>query len=125
MFRVAKDSANKSRTQAINQLKAILVRAEPVLRDALSGLSLSKLIRRCTELETTAPTDPASAAVYTLRLLAARITSLSAEIEALTARITEAISAHTPTLLQQYGRRPRHRRRTPAGRRRQPRTHVQ
>ncbi|MET7397150.1 IS110 family transposase [Dactylosporangium sp. NPDC005572] len=103
MFRLAKDSATKSRTQAINQLKAVLVRADPALRDALSGLSLPKLVRRCTELEATAPTDPASAAAYTLQLLATRIAHLTAQIEDLTARITKAIDAHTPTLLKQYG----------------------
>lgn len=103
MFRLAKDSATKSRSQAINQLKAVLVRAEPALRDALSGLSKPKLIRRCTELATAAPTDPATAASYTLRLLATRITHLTAEIEDLNARIKEAINVHTPTLLDRYG----------------------
>ncbi|MEV4136152.1 transposase [Dactylosporangium sp. NPDC049742] len=103
MFRLAKDSATKSRTRAINQFKAVLIRAEPALRDALSGLSLPKLIRRCTELPTDAPTHPASAAAYTLQLLSIRVAHLTAEIEQLTARITEAIDAHTPTLLQQYG----------------------
>ena len=37
MFKLAKDSAVKSRSQAINQLKAVLVRADPTLRDSLSG----------------------------------------------------------------------------------------
>ncbi|MFC5001833.1 IS110 family transposase [Dactylosporangium cerinum] len=103
MFRLAKDSATKSRTQAINQLKAVLVRADPTLRDTLSGLSLPKLVRQCAELPASTPTDPASAAAYTLRLLATRIAQLATEIDELTARITEAIDAHTPTLLQQYG----------------------
>ncbi|WP_433200209.1 IS110 family transposase [Dactylosporangium sp. CS-047395] len=103
MFRLAKDSATKSRTQAINQLKAVLVRADPALRDAFSGLSLAKLIRRCGELPTGTPTDPASAAAYTLQLLATRVAQLTTQIEELTAHISEAISAHTPALLQQYG----------------------
>ncbi|WP_238020099.1 IS110 family transposase [Dactylosporangium sp. AC04546] len=103
MFRLAKDSATKSRTQAINQLKAVLVRADPALRDALSGLSLTKLVRRCAQLAAAPPADPASAAAYTLQSLAIRIAHLTAEIQDLTTRITEAIDAHTPTLLQQYG----------------------
>jgi transposase len=109
MFRLAKDSAIKARTQAINQLRAVLVRADPALRDELTGLTLPNLLRRCTQLPTgtptgtTAPADPASAARYTLRLLATRITGLAAELKDLTTRITEAINAHTPALLQQYG----------------------
>lgn len=39
MFKVAKTSAVKSRTQAINQLKAVLVSADPILRDELRELS--------------------------------------------------------------------------------------
>jgi transposase len=82
MFKLAKGSAIKSRTQAINQLKAVLVAADPALREALSGLSTPILIRRCTQLPLQAglPTDPASAAAYTLRLLAGRIVALTAEI---------------------------------------------
>jgi transposase len=50
MFKLAKNSAIKSRTQAINQLKAILVAADPTLREALSGLSTPILIRQCAQL---------------------------------------------------------------------------
>ncbi|MDQ3763723.1 MAG: IS110 family transposase [Actinomycetota bacterium] len=70
MFKLAKASAVKARTQTINQLKAVLVAADPVLCEALSGLRNTMLIRRCAQLETTAAQDVASAAVYTLRLLA-------------------------------------------------------
>ena len=38
MFKLAKASAIKSRTQAINQLKSILVSTDPELREALAGL---------------------------------------------------------------------------------------
>lgn len=103
MFKLAKDSAIKSRAQAINQLKAILVRAEPALRESLTGLSNPKLFRRCAELAATTPTSPATAATYTLRLLATRIANLTSEIDELNTRITEAINAHTPALLQHYG----------------------
>ena len=67
MFKLAKDSAVKSRTQAINQLKAVLVRADPALRESMTGLSNPALIRRCAELDRTTPTDPAGAAAFTLR----------------------------------------------------------
>ncbi|MFF3158484.1 hypothetical protein [Streptomyces sp. NPDC057910] len=38
IYKLAKDSAVKARTQAINQLKAVLVIADPALRERLSTL---------------------------------------------------------------------------------------
>lgn len=46
MFKMAKSSAVKSRSQAINQLKAVLVSADTALRESMTGLSNPKLIRR-------------------------------------------------------------------------------
>ena len=59
MFRLARTSAVKARTQAINQLKAVIVGADPALRESLSGLSRTALIRHCASLPDTAPTDVA------------------------------------------------------------------
>lgn len=50
LFKMAKSSAVKCRSMAINQLKAVLVAAEPTLRESLAGLSNPKLIRRCSQL---------------------------------------------------------------------------
>jgi len=76
LFKLAKTSAIESRSPAINPLKAVLVGTDPQLRESLSGLSNPKLIRRCVDLDLTTPTDPTSAAEYTLRLLARRMTSV-------------------------------------------------
>ncbi|MFE9328956.1 hypothetical protein ACIHDR_47930 [Nocardia sp. NPDC052278] len=62
MFKTAKDSAIKSRSQAINQLKAIIVRADPTLRESLTGMSNPRLIRRCAELDCPTPTTSVTAA---------------------------------------------------------------
>src|SRR4029453_13862177 len=103
MFKLAKDSAGKSRPQAINHLKAVLVVAAPALRESLSGLSSRVLIRRCAQLDTGVPTDATSAAAWTLRLLAHRIGCLTKEIDDLNASITAAVTAHTPQLLECNG----------------------
>ena len=79
MFRLARASAVKARTQAINQLKAVIVTADPALREALTGLTNPALIRHCANLPDTAPTDVATATVYTLRRLAHRIQALTTE----------------------------------------------
>ncbi|ADI03153.1 IS110 family transposase [Streptomyces bingchenggensis BCW-1] len=102
MFKMAKVSATKSRSQAINQLKAVLVAADPTLREALSGPSNPKLIRKYSELEAAADTSPAAAARHTLRLPARRIQHLTEEINDLTTRITRAIADCAPRLLDRY-----------------------
>lgn len=103
LFKMAKASAVKSRSQAINQLKAILVAADPPLRESLAGLSNPKLIRHCSELSHGEGTDPEAAARHTLRLLARRILHLTEEISDLTRRITTAIGVCAPKLLDIYG----------------------
>ena len=82
---------------------AVLVAPDPALRETLSGLSNITLFRRCTELRPTTSSDVTSAAVYTLRLLACRIQELTAEIRDLEHRITDAVTAHTPALLERPG----------------------
>ena len=103
MFKLAKASAIKARTQAINQLKAVLVGADPGLREKLSGLGATVLVRRCAQLDDCIPAGATSAAAYTLRLLAHRILSLSGEIRELEQHIADAVVAHTPQLMQQQG----------------------
>ncbi|MCP2331682.1 Transposase [Actinoalloteichus cyanogriseus DSM 43889] len=103
MFKVAKTSALKSRTQAINQLKAVLVSADPALRDELRDLSTAKLVQRCIAWTPATPSDSATAARYTLRLLAARIDRLSQEIADLNAQTAAVLARHNPAMLDTYG----------------------
>lgn len=103
VFKLAKASAIKSRTQAINQLKAVLVAADPALREAMAGLGTTLLVRRCAELEAGQDDGDGGAVAYTLRLLARRIQRLTAEVKDLETRITAAITACAPQLLDRYG----------------------
>jgi transposase len=103
MFKNAKDSAVKARTQAINQLKAVITRTEPALREQLTPLSKPRLIKHCAQLTTSTTGDVASAAVYTLQLLAHRIMHLTTEIDGLTRQITTTVASHNPQLLQAFG----------------------
>ncbi|MDA8438539.1 MAG: IS110 family transposase [Propionibacterium sp.] len=103
MFKLAKASAIKSRSQAINQLKAVLVRADSTLRESLAGLSNPALFRCCAQLDGVDTNDPAGAAAFTLRLLACRILELTGEIDELNTRIAATIDARAPQLLQRYG----------------------
>lgn len=103
LFKIAKDSATKARTQTINQLRAVLARAEPALREALAGLGLVTLVRRCTELSDTGVGDIGGAAAHVLRVLANRIQALDAEIRSHQQHLTIIIESSAPELLQRFG----------------------
>ncbi|CAL9374089.1 IS110 family transposase ISBli6 [Streptomyces sp. enrichment culture] len=103
----AKDSAVKARTQAINQLKAVLVIADPALRERMSSLGNAELFRTCARLD---PPDGggdedgvAQATHMTLRMLAERIEQLSGQINELNQRLTRLVERHAPQLLVPVG----------------------
>ncbi|MCC2281015.1 transposase, partial [Streptomyces sp. ET3-23] len=73
LLKLAKGSAIKSRTQAINQLKSVLVSADAALRESLAGLSNPHLFKRCAELEDAEAAGPAATARHVLKMLARRI----------------------------------------------------
>lgn len=104
VFKLTRDSAVKSRSQAINQLKALLVNTEPDLRESLSALSNSRLIRTCAELADPVDASTAVAAsVHALRCLARRIRQLTVEIKDLEKRMTAAVAAQAAQLLDRIG----------------------
>lgn len=98
VLRLAKESAVKARTQAKNQLKAVLLGVDPALREALSKLSNTALIATSADLP-----DAGDAAVFTLRLLARRIQQLTAEVKELARRVTKAVRHRHPQLLDVIG----------------------
>jgi transposase len=103
LFKLAKSSAIKSRSQAINQLKAVLVVADPALREAASGLSNVRLFRWCAGLEATPEAGTGQAVRHTLRLLARRIGHLTEEIDDLNKQIAHAVQQAAPGLLEVHG----------------------
>ena len=80
MLKSAKDSAVKARTQAINQMKALVVTAPAGFRETLAGLASGALATRCKSFRIGRLGDPTAAAKYALRWLAGRYCRLSKEI---------------------------------------------
>jgi transposase len=103
VFRLASASAVKSRTQAINQLGAVIITTDPALRQSLTGLSEAALIRHCTALPVAAPTNACTAARYTPRRLAQRVQALTTEERELQRHITAVLNTYAPHLLQRHG----------------------
>jgi transposase len=102
-IKIAKDTAVKSRTQAMVTLKTIIVNTPAELREELDDLPDRKLLEYCADLPFEAMTTPADAARYTLRTLARRHRSLSQEID-IQERILQTLTERAaPQLSSTFG----------------------
>ncbi|WP_406472087.1 transposase [Streptomyces sp. NBC_01615] len=109
MYKLTKASAVKTRTQAINQLKAVLVTADPALREELAGLGNAELFRTCARFadvsghEEVGEESMLEATRITLGLLADRIGQLSEQIRDVDVRLARLVDCHVPQLLEVVG----------------------
>jgi transposase len=102
-LRVARATAMKARTQAINALKGLLVTAPDELREQLRELSAVRLVQTAAELEPGPVTTPAAAATLGLRSLARRYQALSAELTILDTELDRLTVTTAPKLLALFG----------------------
>ncbi|MCX4671134.1 transposase [Streptomyces sp. NBC_01381] len=109
MYELTKVSAVKARTQAINQLKAVLITADPALREELAGLGNAELFRTCAGFADLSSHEEAGegsvlqATRITLGLLAGRVGQLSGQIREVDARLARLVESHAPQLLEVVG----------------------
>ncbi len=109
MYKLTKASAVKARTQAINQLKSVLITADPALREELAGLGDAELFRTCARFtDASSQEEGGEAGVLqatrvTLGLLAHRIGQLSEQIRDVDARLARLLECHAPQLLDVVG----------------------
>jgi transposase len=97
-LRVARTSAIKARTQAVNALKALVVTEPEELREQLRELSAVRLVQTAAALEPGPVTTPVAAATLGLRTLARRYQALSAELAVLDAELDRLTAAAAPEL---------------------------
>ena len=103
MLKTAQDSAVKASTQAINQLKALIITAPARLRESLSGLAAGALAMRCKSLRPGLLDNPTAASKYALRSLAFRYRHLKHEIHEREADLEQLTKNAAPTLVGIYG----------------------
>ena len=103
MLKSTKDSAVKARTQAGNQMKALVVTAPAELRERLDGLTTSALATRCRNFRLSGLNDPKAAAKYALRSLACRYYRLSDEVRDLEAEMERLTRSVAPALVNAFG----------------------
>lgn len=103
MLKSTKDSAVKARTQAMNQMKALIITAPAELRQALEGPGARALVARCVRLRPGDLETPTAAAKHALRSLARRWRQLTAEIEDLEAELDRLTLMTAPALVGAFG----------------------
>jgi transposase len=98
-LRVARRSAVKARTQAANQLHALLSTAPERLREDLRGLPTKRLAEKAARFRREAPGDTTAATRFALRSVARRYRALSEEISELEAQIERLAREAAPELV--------------------------
>ena len=99
VLRIARTSAMRQRTQVTNQLHALVVSATPSLRDELQRLRITALIAKASAFRIRGISRPHDATRLTLRLLAQRHQSLTAELDVLDLELHRLIEDHAPHML--------------------------
>ncbi len=103
MLSVARRSATKARTQAINQLHALVVTAPDQVKHQLERLSAKARVKACAGFRSRTATITVTYAKAALRSLARRYQALTAEIEELTTQINHLCAQVNPALLAASG----------------------
>jgi len=102
-LRLTRRSAIKARTQAANQLVALVLTAPEALRARLRGLSLARLVDAAAHFRLRALEDPEAATKASLRHLGRRYLALSKEVNELDRDLDLLVSKVAPALLSLLG----------------------
>ena len=102
-LRIARTSATKARTQAINAIKALVVMAPEALREALRELPTARLVSTSARFRLGQVVDPTAATKAALRSLAVRCQALEAEARELEFQLDQLTSATAPVLRGRFG----------------------
>ena len=101
---IARRSAVKHRTAAINQIKAMLVSAPEAVRERYRGSTTLKMIEAIARCRPDAQSDPWAQSVLTAaKMLAQRVQFLETQAETLQAQIDAFVADANPGLRAAYG----------------------
>jgi transposase len=103
VLRVARISARKARTQALNQMRSLIATAPDDLRAELRALNVYRLLERCCAFRPGTGRDPGSLTKLTLRLLARPARALEVEVGELDAILEPLVAATAPALVARLG----------------------
>ncbi|MCI0151952.1 IS110 family transposase [Paraburkholderia sediminicola] len=100
---VARRSAVKARTQAINQLRGLLVSAAQEIRDRLLKAKTAECVEGCARLRSLGKTPMLQTLTATLRLLAKRWLTLAEELKVLDTMLDSLTIQHAMRLRERFG----------------------
>ena len=103
VLRVARSSARKGRTQALNQMRNLVSTAPDPIRAELRGLSVFSLLERASAYRPGAKRDIVSLTKFTLRMLARRALILEEEIAEIDAILKPLVKETAPELVATLG----------------------
>jgi transposase len=98
VLRVARLSARRSRTQAINQIRSLVSTAPEELRAELRDLSIYRVLALASAYRHTGRTDVATVTKLTLRTLARRALSLEEEVKEIDRLLKTLVAETAPEL---------------------------
>lgn len=100
---VARRSAVKAKTQAINQLRALLVSAPQDIRERLWKVKSEQCVKACVRIRSLGETTLLQTLAATLKLLAKRWLMLAAELKDLDTTLDHLTSRSAKRLREQFG----------------------
>jgi transposase len=103
MLRLQRRSAVKAKSQAANQIHAVVSTASDGLKEALIPLTLKQLVKKAALFRVGESNDLESTTRYVLRGLARRWLALHTEILALNKELTRLVEATAPELVKLHG----------------------
>ncbi len=103
VLRVARSSARKARTQALNQMRSIISTAPDQIRSELRDLNVYRLLERASAFRPGARRDVTSLTKLSLRTLARRALALEAEITDIDVILKELVHDTAPELVARVG----------------------
>ena len=103
VLRVARFSARKARTQALNQMRSLISTAPESIRDELRHLKAGPMLDTASAYRPGTKQDLVSLTKFSLRLLARRAIALEAEVAGLDTLLSPLVAETAPELLAVMG----------------------
>ncbi len=100
---LARNSAKRDRTRALNQMRALIATAPDELRSQLRDLTIPRLVRAAAGFRPAGRTDVTNANRVALKTLARRVLELDTEIDMLDELLTPLVASTAPELIDRVG----------------------
>jgi transposase len=102
-LRILREALVNQRTQAINQLRALIVTAPAELRESLAGLTAKRLIERVAHFRVGTVTSAGEASRFAMRQLGRHVLHIDVQVEELDRQLGPLVAGRAPELLAIYG----------------------